>query len=64
MNKATVGVVRAHLRADAIGGHRLFTYSIDTGHTVLFTQEVFDKISACTGCSFGRVKATYPEAQA
>jgi hypothetical protein len=58
INPTTGGVVKAHLRADAIGGHRVFTYSNTTGIIILFTEEVFSALHACTGCAFMKVKVS------
>ncbi len=64
LNRATCGVIKAHLRADAIDGHRVFTYSNATGIILLFTEHVYETLKLCTGCAFSKIKTSYPEAQA
>jgi hypothetical protein len=58
LNRATGGVIKAHLRAAAIDGHHIFTYSNTTGLIFLFTGDVYERIRDCTGCSFVKVPVT------
>ena len=64
LNPSTGGVVKAHLRAEAIDDHRVFTYSSATGVIILFTEEVYGALRSCSGCSFLKIKASFPEARA
>jgi hypothetical protein len=58
LNTTTGEVIRAQLRAEAIGEHHVFTYSNDTGLIILFSEKAYEELKTCTGCSFSTIKVT------
>jgi len=63
LNPRTGSVIKAHLRADAVGEHRVFTYSNSTGLILLVTKDVYKALSGCSGCYFSRLRVSGPEGQ-
>jgi hypothetical protein len=55
LNRLNGDVIKAHLRADSIGKHGVFTYSNSTGVIVLLTEDVYSAVKTCSGCSFAKL---------
>jgi hypothetical protein len=64
LNRVTGSVIKPHLRAEAVSGHRLFTYSSQSAFVLLFTEEVYEAVKQCSGCSFFKVGVSLPAAKA
>jgi hypothetical protein len=64
LNPVTGGVIKLHVRGEAVDGHRIFTYSNATGLVVLVTEPMHESLKAFTGCAFSRIGVSFPEATA
>jgi len=62
--RTTGDVIKAHLRAELVGDHQIFTYSNKTGLIILFTERIYEAMKSCSGCSFRAIPASGPEARA